>query len=564
MLVCGLIDNAALRVEVSDDSSGGATHKLVGNLTDVALLVLFGKSGIDESECRSRFETVQTFPFDSRLKRMTRVCRDTKRGNLVIFTKGATEVVLPLCSSAIAEPDARGTIPLDEASRTRIMQSANAFAVRGYRVISFCLKLASDTSSSSSSSEIGKTRESAEQQLVYLGFAAILDPPRTGIRESISEAQGAGVRPVMITGDNPETARTIAEEVGISRSNDPPSTVVTGAELQSCSEERFLGASVFARTSPEDKMVIVRRYKELGRPVAMTGDGVNDALALSAADIGIAMGETGTEVAKQSADIILADDSFESIVVGIRQGRGIFQKIRSIIFFYIAVNLAEAIVYFTAEFIPGFVLLNAWQHIFILITAHSFPPFALIVDHLNRDVMREKPKEREGILSKRLLVGMFLFAITLAGAFSLVYLGALSGAIPISPENKMGYLIQTAGPGSPTWEQAKARTLLIAVALIAESLLVVSLRRLNKTIPRMLREEPRWPAWGLILFPITVLALLMYLPSIQNTLLERFGLNFELIRLAPTDWGAVLLLAIVPVALLELYKVYMRKTGKEF
>src|SRR5439155_16131819 len=174
--------------------------------------------------------------------------------------------------------------------------SADAFAVRGYRVISFCYRRAGEPSST----EIGDTRESVEQRLTYIGFAAILDPPRAGIRESVSEAQVAGVRPVMITGDNPQTARTIAEEVGISRPDDPPSTVVTGAELRSCSEERFLGASVFARTSPEDKMVIVERYKGLARPVAMTGDGVNDALALSAADIGIAMGKTGTEVAKQS------------------------------------------------------------------------------------------------------------------------------------------------------------------------------------------------------------------------------------------------------------------------
>ncbi len=549
-LVCAFVDNASHRV-------GGDSPKLVGNMTDVSLAVLFAKSGLSASECASRFPEVESFSFDSRLKRMTKVCRDVVRGNYVVFTKGATEIILPLCTSASTGSVAEKT-RLDDKTRSKIAEWTEAYTARGYRVISLCCRRLSNPT------EPGN-RESAETDLAYLGFVAILDPPRTDVRESVLEAQRAGVKPVMITGDNAETARSIAEEVGIVQG--AAGAVLTSLELRTSTDDVFLGASVFARTSPEDKVFIVKRYQRLGRSVVMTGDGVNDALALSAADIGVAMGKGGTDVAKQSADVVLADDSFTSIVQGIKQGRGIFQKIRSIVFFYIAVNLAEALVYFAAEFIPGFVLLNSWQHIFIIITAHSFPPFALIADHLNRDVMRERPKGRQGILTRRLLVALALFGVSLAGLLAFAYFGVLSGSIAgVTAENKLGYLppaLVRVPLALLAWQQAKARTMFIAVVVISECLLVLSLRRINKTIPQMLREEPRWPGWGLILLPVLAFGLLVYVPSIQ-TVLNPQGMNFELIRMSLGDWGIAVLLGVIPVAIVELCKLRLRSSGREF
>jgi Ca2+-transporting ATPase len=557
MVVSGFMNNTSLRVEVPGPK--GKIHKWLGNLTDVALAVLFAKSGLDEGNCKSRFSELRSFSFDSKLKRMTRVYKDNRSGEYIAFTKGATELLLPLCTWTAMDSFEK-VMPLDEKTISKIVEWTDSFASRGHRVVSFCYKKNLDLAG------LGESRETVETNLAYLGFVAILDPPRVGVRESVSDALRAGVRPVMVTGDNSETARSIAQEVGISQT--PSDQIITGVDLQSSSDDEFLRAPVFARVSPEDKLLIVRRYQKLGRPLSMTGDGVNDALAISAADIGVAMGQTGTDVAKQAADIVLADDSFSSVVQGIRVGRGTFQKIRSIIFFYIAVNFAEALVYFGSGFIPQFSLLNSWQHIFVFITAHSLPPFAIIADYLNKDVMREKPKETEGIFTRRLLVALMIFAISMAGLLYLGYFGTLFDILGgVSPENKLGYA-PSFNPsnliGVSSWEQAKARTLLIAVALISESLLVISLRRINKTIPQMLREEPWWPAFPLVTLPPLALLALVYFPSIQTFLLNSLGMNFELIRLSFGDWGLILLLSIIPVLFVELYKLYLRERGKQF
>jgi Ca2+-transporting ATPase len=556
ILVSGFVNNSSLRVEIAAENA--KSTKLLGDLTDVALSVLFGKSGLDEQSCKSRFAEVQTFSFDPKLKRMTRICRDAKLGGDVVFTKGATEVLVPLCSSTVTESASEKT-PLDDATRAKILDWANLLAARGYRVISLSYKR-----TPASGGSIAR-RQDTESGLIYLGFVALLDPPRIGIRESVIEARNAGVKTVMITGDSAETARSVAEEVGISES--PDETVMTASDLQSSSDEEFLRASVFARVSPEDKLLIVKRYQKLGHPVSMTGDGVNDALAISASDVGVAMGLGGTDVAKQAADIVLADDSFNSIVIGIREGRGVFQKIRSIILFYLAVNAAEALVYFGSAFIPRFSLLSSWQHIFIFMTAHTLPPFAIIADHLNRKVMNERPKKKEGVLTKRLFVALLLFSLSLAGFLCFAYFGVLAGAVaPVTAENKLGFIPNfnpTPFLSPPSWEQAKARTMLIAIALISESLFVISLRRINRTIPQMLKEDRSWRAWPLIALPASILLVMVYFPPIQTWLFNSFRMDFELVRLSLSDWGLVALLALIPVVFVELYKVYLQRRNQE-
>jgi len=553
LLVSGMLNNESTIVETTEGAFKGQTiYKAIGNTTDASILALFRKSKLKESFYRSRFEEAFSYPFESRLKRMTRVFKDNARGQYVVFTKGATEALLPLCSSAVAESITE-EMPLNKELRSAITGNVDLFASSAYRVISFAFKNLRTLPSESKTS-----REFFENDLTYLGFVAITDPPREGVRESVSEAKRAGIKPVMITGDSVETAKSIARQVGITGEQD---LVVEGQQIESLSEEEFSRASVFARVSPEDKMTLVDRYKKQNRVVAMTGDGVNDVLAISMADVGVSMGITGTDVAKQAADMIITDDSFNSIVTGVRLGRGVFHKIQSLIFFYIAVNFAEALIFFGSSFIPGFYLLNNWQQIYIFMTAHSLPPLGLIIDRLSKDVMKEKPRNMEGI-TKQQKVAFFLFTVSLAIAFCIVYFGTLSGMMPFFEENTMGYVPDFRPHdflNPVNWAQAKARTMLHTVVFVAECTLVISLRRSNKPLHRILGEDNYWVIWVFILLVPLAHLILMYVPETQVILSSFYGMNLEVIRLTLFDWVVAIILGLAPILLLELHKARMQE-----
>ena len=306
-------------------------------------------------------------------------------------------------------------------------------------------------------------------------------------------------------------------------------------------------------------MAIVARYKKQNCVVAMTGDGVNDAQAILSADVGIAMGSSGTDVAREASDIVIADDSFNSVATGIRQGRGVFEKIQNVVFFYIAVKLAEAMVYFGSSFIRFF-LLNSWQQIYIFATAHTIPPFALVIDRLNRDVMKEKPRNNEDLISGNRKTALVIFVLALAVMLSFAYLLPFTGVLPVFDGNKAGItpVLNRINPlDSVSWAHAKARTMLQSVALVAECALILSLRRINKPIHKSLREDANWIIWPFILAIPIFHVLLMYLPETQIFLL-RFGINFEIIQLTGLDWIIVLALGLTPIALLELSKKWSR------
>jgi Ca2+-transporting ATPase len=393
-----------------------------------------------------------------------------------------------------------------------------------------------------------------------------MDPPRDGVLKSVCEARDAGIKPVMITGDNLETARSIAHQVGISETSD---LAVEGSQISSLSDNRFLRTSVFARVSPENKMTIVDRYKRKDRVVAMTGDGVNDALAISKADVGIATGITGTDVAKQASGMVITDDSFNSIVAGIREGRGLFQKIRFIVFFYIAVNLAEALIYFGSSLIPGFYLLNPWQQIFIFATAHTFPPLAIIFGRTNKDVMKEKPRDTEGIFNRRLVIALSIYALSLAFMFYLVYYETLNGFIPFDTQGNTTNLVNfsslTGNHYDPAdWAQAKARTMLLSVVVVAECPFVFSLAQMNKPIHATMKDKDYRNVWPYVLaIPIAFL-LLMYVPAIQSFMVGLMGITLEIIPLTLIDWLIVLAIGVIPILSMELYKTTVRKRHSLF
>jgi len=558
LVVSGFLNNdgSIVRETVKgpDKKREQIVYKAVGDTTDASILVLFYKSKLDPEIYKNRFQLVRNYPFDSKLKRMTKVFMDKVSGKYVVFTKGATEVLLPRCSYTVKDK-ITDTEPLDDKKKKHIVKKTRLFASEGYRVISFSYKYM-DSLPPKDDNE----REVIENDMIYLGFVAIIDPPREGVRDSVFEAKSAGIKPLMITGDSVETARSIAMQVGIASDDD---LAVEGSQIPSLTDEEFLRTTVFARVSPEHKKIIVERYKKRDQVVAMTGDGVNDALAISMADVGIAMGISGTDVAKQAADMIIADDSFNSIVVGIREGRGLFQKIRAVIFFYIAVNFAEALVYFASSLIPGFYLLNTWQQIYIFMTAHSLPPFALIIDKLSKDVMREKPRDTEGIFNKPLRNALVIFSLALAFLMAFAYFATYYGLIPVFDLNMAGYVPKFQSPDEPlnpvNWAQAKARTMLHSVAFVAECTLIISLRRLNKPIHKILKEDNYWVTWPFILLVPLAHLILMYVPVTQLVLIQAMGINLEVIRLTWIDWIIVLALGWFPILLLESYKIWLKK-----
>lgn len=563
LLVSGYLNNDSSISEEKVKTKGRKkkeknVYKAIGDTTDASILVLFYKSNLDPEQYLKKYKLVRSYPFDSKLKRMSKAFKDDN-GKCIVFTKGATEVLLPRCKYFVRDK-VTNIEPLDDKTKEYIKEKMNLFASEGYRVISFAYKFM-DKLPPKGDNE----REIVESDLTYLGFVAIIDPPRDGVRDSVFESKSAGIKPIMITGDSLETARSIAQQVGIMGDGD---LAVEGADIPSLTDEEFLRTATFARVSPEHKKIIVERYQEQDRVVAMTGDGVNDALAISLANVGIAMGITGTDVAKQAADMVIADDSFNSIVVGIREGRGLFQKIRAIIFFYIGVNLAEALIFFGSSFIPGFHLLNSWQHIYIFMTAHSLPPFALIIDKVSREIMQEKPRDTEGIFNKPMRNALFIYAVSLALMMYIVYFGTLAGIIPVFDLNKSGYIPTFQTPDSLynpiNWEQAKARTMLHTVAFVAECTLVISLRRINKPIHRILIEDNYWISWPFILLVPLAHLILMYVPETQLILMDAMGINLEVICLTWIDWIIALAAGLTPILCLEAYKIHLRRQDKYF
>jgi Ca2+-transporting ATPase len=532
----GLNNDAHLESEESE--TGVLMWRAVGDPTEAALLVLLQKSGISETSLRSAYPIIHDFPFDSTLKRMTRVFRHPE-GDYVAFIKGATDVLLQR-STRIG--DDRTSNRLTKKQGNHIQEYAKQFASGGYRVLSFAVRRFTELPKGR-----GPTlRDAIEQDLTYVGFVGIVDPPREGVREAVEEVAKAGIRTIMITGDAAATAETIGRQLAIVRDDD---IVIEGKDITTLNDENFGKVSVFARVDPDDKQIIVERFQQTNRVVAVTGDGVNDALALSMSDVGIAMGITGTDVAKEASDMIIADDSYNSIVEGIRQGRGLFNKIRAMILFYIAINVAESIIFFLTFFL-GFRFLTPWQHIFLAISSHTWPGLALVFDSHPKFVMEEPPRNTEAILTRRMGTYLLINA-------SLIALGAI-----IAFFGTLGYLF----PGTPVEVlelYSKAQVMTISVLLITESLMILSIRRINQSAYRSIRHESFWFIYLMLAFVFLMHLGLMYVPQ-AVAILASFNISFDYYALTGLDWLIVLLLSFPAFAGLELYKWTHRRRGKSF
>ncbi|MEM2142121.1 MAG: cation-transporting P-type ATPase [Candidatus Thorarchaeota archaeon] len=535
LLICGAINNDS---EI-DSTPEGSSWRPMGDPTDAAILTAFRRAQFDEKLIRDRFQVIADFPFDSSLKRMSKVCRED--GKYVSFVKGATEVLLGRCSRITSE---RGPVRFTADLLRRVSELTMSYSEKGYRVISFAYR------DMTPSSETSITRDEAESDLTYMGFVCIVDPPREGVRDAVSACHSAGIQVVMITGDSAGTAKTIATDLGILSDN---SLVVEGRDIEDLTPDEFARVNVFARVNPEHKQLIVERYQEQDRVVAMTGDGVNDALALAMSDTGIAMGISGTDVAKEAADIVIADDSFTSIVEGVRHGRGLFSKIRAMVYFYVAINVAEAIVFFSALlFMPVVDLFyNNWQNLYLVVTTHTFPGLALVFDKVSPRVMQERPRNSEEILTRPLVKFMGLNILLMSSCIGFVYWLTVTGVF--GPAE--GELLSTGRYYVP-----KATIMMLTVILIVESSLVFVIRRINLPVTTAVREPGVFRYIFLLSLIYLAHLLLMYVPVVQDILQAR-GLVFRFVPLTDIDWVFCITVGSIPLIGMELYKRSLRRRG---
>ena len=382
----------------------GAEWDLIGDPTEGALVVAAAKAGLFKEELDRQFPRTDEVPFTSETKRMT-----TLHGSIA-YVKGAPELLLPSCSRWIGP---NGEQPLDDAAREEILAAAKRMGQQALRVLAIARK------------NVAKVSE-AENGLILLGLVGMIDPPRPEAKAAVAECHDAGIKVIMITGDHPVTAEAIARELGILEGG----KVVTGAQLETMDEAALAAEvesiDVFARVSPAHKLKVVAALQSRGHVVAMTGDGVNDAPALKKADIGIAMGITGTDVTKEAGAMTLTDDNFASIVAAVEEGRIIFGNIKKYLMYLLSSNIGEITLMTVATIVGVPLPLSAVQILYVNLATDGLPALALAVDPPEADLMSRKPRNtRHGIFTRRVIALLLCGGLWTMTANFALYMWAL-------------------------------------------------------------------------------------------------------------------------------------------
>ncbi len=508
-----------------------------GDPTEGALLVAAHKAGLEDKALAARFARIGEVPFSSERKLMSTIHSDAERQEcLLTLTKGAPDVLLVRCTQELVGEETRA---LTAERRAEISSRNEELAGEALRTLGVAFRsLPKDAFQSD------EVDERVEHDLVFLGLIGMIDPPRDEARNAVALAKGAGIRPIMITGDHPKTAAVIAAELGIATDG----RAVEGADLERMSEEMLdrtvQDVSVYARVNPEHKLRIVKALQRQGMTVAMTGDGVNDAPALKTADIGVAMGITGTDVSKEAADIVLADDNFATIVAAVGEGRAIFSNIRKFLRYLLSSNIGEVMTMFfgvlLAEIIGltaagggGVVLpLLATQILWINLVTDGAPALALGVDPADAGIMNEPPRPRgEGVITRRMWAGILFVGVVMAAGTLLV----LDASLP-------GGLIE--GSGSLGYAQTMAFTTLTLFQLFN----VLNARSDERSaFDGLFRNRWLWAAIGLSLL---LHGAVIYLPFLQQA--------FSTVSLSAGDWLSCFAVASSVLWLRELSKVVAR------
>jgi Ca2+-transporting ATPase len=561
VLWLGVLNNDS-ELEELDLEDGEKTYRIVGDPTEGALIVAAAKAGAYRMDLKHAYPRESEVPFDSERKRMVTV-HDVKHPDPgdpspfydknmldwdVIAVKGAPDVVLGLCTHYLALDDT--SRPLTEEMRHQILDANDAMTKDALRALGFAYRLVKDVPDNI---ETVSTHE-LESELVFVGLVGMIDPPRDEVKPALATAQKAGIRTIMITGDYANTARAIAESIGLLR---PGHRVASGTDLDSMSDEdlarEIRETDVFARVSPEHKMRIVDALQANQQVVAMTGDGVNDAPAIKRADIGIAMGITGSDVAKGTADMVLTDDNYASIVAAVEQGRIIYSNIRKFVFFLLSANVAEIMIIFLATLGGLPPPLTAIQLLWLNLITDGAPALALAMEKGDPDIMSRKPRlKSEPIVNSTMRTGIIVQMFAQAGvvltAFAVGLLWHLRAgdALPAGM-NPLAYLLQYDWRGV---DVQTAETMAFVTLSLCELFRAYTVRSEFASIFSIGIFSNRTMQWA-VLVSIILLLLVCTVPFLQPI----FNTHF----LAAREWGLVLGLAVLPAIAEEITKFFHRR-----
>ncbi|MHB8778464.1 MAG: cation-translocating P-type ATPase [Anaerolineales bacterium] len=560
----GLINNDAT-IEATGEKESQQTYRVVGDPTEGALLVAAAKAGAVHLEIDDAYPRENEVPFDSERKRMITIhdvvspkpndlspFYDEKQKDWdVIAVKGAPDVVLDFCTKYQGMDDQPRE--LTKEIRERILAANDAMTTDALRVLGFAYRVEEDVPDNP---EQIRTDE-LEKDLVFVGLMGMIDPPRAEVKPALEKARHAGIRTVMITGDFPNTARAIAESIGLLR---PGKKVLTGAQLDELSDVELKNiiedTDVFARVSPEHKLRIVDALQANDEIVAMTGDGVNDAPAIKRADIGVSMGITGTDVAKETADMVLTDDNYASIVAAVEQGRIIYGNIRKFVFFLLSSNVAEIMIIFLATLAGLPAPLTAIQLLWLNLITDGAPALALAMEKGDPDIMDQKPRAKnEPIINRSLGTGIVVQTFAQTGAVLAAFIMGLAwhleaGAVTPSGMNALSFVLAHDWRGVDVQTAETMAFVTLSLAELFRAYTVRSERASLFSIGVFSNKYMQY-AVGLSISLLLIVSTVPFLQPIFNT-------HF----LSAREWGWVLGLALMPAAAEEITKFFLRRKGK--
>lgn len=514
----------ATAMAVCSDAKEGENGEAVGEPTECALVNDAISLGLTDSI--NGYKRIGEAPFDSMRKMMSVVVENG--GHIVQFTKGAPDEVLKHCTHYLENGE---ELPMTEKVREKILAENKRMADKALRVLCAAKKEHKEKPVNTEPAEI-------ENDLCYIGLSGMIDPIRPEVKAAIAECREAGIRPVMITGDHKDTAVAIAKELGIITD---ASQAITGAELDDISDEAFAERvkdySVYARVQPEHKVRIVKAWRALGKVTAMTGDGVNDAPSIKNADIGVGMGITGTDVTKNVADMVLADDNFATIVSAVEEGRRIYDNIRKAIQFLLASNLAEVLSVFAASLL-GFTILNPVHLLWINLITDCFPALALGMERGEADAMKRPPRDsKDGIFSNGVgagvaIQGFFIALLTFVSYFVGHFMEAGKWEITESPDGM---------------------TMAFLTLSLVELFHAFNMRSRERSV-FTIKKQNGW-LWGSLLLAFVLTSAVIFVPAFATA----FG--FETISL--NEFAVALALAVAIIPLVELEKLIARAINKK-
>ena len=492
--------------------------EIIGDPTEGALIYMAQAFGIDHEALEDEYPRFFEQPFDSERKRMTTVHRIHEKW--VSYTKGAVDEMLPLCTHILTS---EGVRPITEADKENITKLCLSMSEGALRVLGFAMRTLMELPTDDD--------ENVEFDMTFVGVTGMIDPPRKEVADSVRTCRQAGIRTIMITGDHKVTALAIAKELDIYREGN---TVVSGEELDTMTDDELDDAvkttTVFARVSPADKLRIIQSLKRTGEVAAMTGDGVNDSPALKAADIGVAMGITGTDVAKDAADMILLDDSFTTIAYAIKEGRRVYRNIQKVIQFLLVGNIAEILTLFVATLFNWDAPLLAVHILWVNLATATLPALALGVDPASKNIMKHKPVKSGTLFEKDLVRRVIIQGIFVAAMTTCAYwIGASMGS------------------------HVTGQTM--AFCVLAFSQMLRAFNQRSNTEPIWVRAEGINP-WLIVSFVVSALlmACILLVPALQNA--------FRLTLLDGTQWLIVIGLSLMSILQVEIVKTIKKHIHK--